>query len=64
MEDALCLAFLEFEFDEFMRKYAAEKVIEIVKKTWKKMSVRGHEYALKLPFSAQALALVTQALNA
>jgi Domain of unknown function (DUF4202) len=64
MEDALCLVFLEFEFDEFSRKYSAEKVIEIVQKTWKKMSARGHERALKLPLGAEALALVTQALKA
>jgi hypothetical protein len=64
MEDALCLEFLEFEFDAFSRKYPAEKVLEIVQKTWKKMSPRGHELALKLPLSAHALELVTRALSA
>jgi len=63
MEDALCLEFLEFEFDAFSRKYPAEKVLEIVQKTWKKMSPRGHELALKLPLSAHALELVTRALS-
>jgi uncharacterized protein DUF4202 len=63
MEDALCLEFLEFEFDEFSRKYSVEKVLEIVRKTWKKMSPRGHELALKLPLSAAALELVTRALS-
>jgi hypothetical protein len=63
MEDALCLAFLEFEFDEFSRKYSADKVLEIVQKTWKKMSPLGHACALKLPFSAEALALVQRALS-
>src|SRR4051812_4296309 len=32
IEDALCLAFLEFEFDEFCAKYPAEKVTEVVRK--------------------------------
>jgi hypothetical protein len=64
MEDALCLEFLEFEFDDFSRKYPADKVIAIVQKTWQKMSPRGHEFALKLPLSAAALELVTRALNA
>jgi hypothetical protein len=64
MEDALCLEFLEFEFDDFSRKYSAEKVIEIVQKTWKKMSARGHALALELPLSAAALALVKRALGA
>lgn len=63
MEDALCLTFLEFEFDEFVGKYPAEKVIEVVQKTWKKMSARGHEAALGLPFTARALEIVKRALT-
>ncbi len=62
MEDALCLSFLEFEFEEFCAKHPPDKVIEVVQKTWKKMSARGHEVALKLPLSAASLALVTRAL--
>jgi hypothetical protein len=62
MEDALCLAFLEFEFDEFIAKYPAEKVIEVVQKTWQKMSARGREIALTLSFRAAGLELVTRAL--
>ena len=61
MEDALCLTFLEFEFEEFCAKYPVEKVIEVVQKTWKKMSERGHEAALGLPFSAGAGAIVKRA---
>jgi len=63
MEDALCLAFLEFEFEEFCAKYPPEKVIEVVQKTWKKMSERGHDVALTLPFSAASLDLVKRALS-
>ena len=63
MEDALCLTFLEFEFSEFCAKYPAEKVIEVVQKTWKKMSAKGHELALTLPFSPASLELVKRALT-
>jgi len=63
MEDALCLTFLEFEFQEFCAKYPADKVIEVVRKTWKKMSARGHELALTLAFSETSLALVKRALT-
>ena len=63
MEDALCLTFLEFEFEEFCAKYPTEKVLEVVQKTWKKMSPRGHEIALTLPLSAPSLALVVAALT-
>jgi hypothetical protein len=64
MEDALCLVFLEHEFDAFVAKYPDEaKVVEILRKTWKKMSDRGHEAALGLPLSAQAQRLVALALS-
>ena len=62
MEDALCLSFLEFEFDDFIAKYPTEKVIEVVQKTWQKMSTRAHEIALTLPFSVDGLSLVKRAL--
>ena len=63
MEDALCLVFLEFEFEEFCAKHPPEKVIEVVQKTWKKMSTRGREVALTLPLSATSLELVGRALS-
>lgn len=62
MEDALCLSFLEFELDEFIAKYPAEKVIGVLQKTWQKMSVRAREMALTLPLSSAGLELVTRAL--
>ena len=63
MEDALCLTFLEFEFDRILRQISAEKVIEVVRKTWKKMSAQGHELALTLPFTPGSLELVKRALT-
>jgi hypothetical protein len=62
MEDALCLSFLEFEFAEFCAKYPPDKVIEVVQKTWRKMSARAHEVALQLPLSKASLEVVTRAL--
>jgi hypothetical protein len=63
MEDALCLVFLEFELDDFMQKYPDEaKAIDILQKTWRKMSARGHEAALALPLGEKAQALVARAL--
>jgi hypothetical protein len=64
MEDALCLVFLEFEFDAFLEKYPEEeKAVEILQKTWKKMSARGREAALALSLSPRARALVQAALG-
>jgi hypothetical protein len=64
MEDALCLVFLGYEFDAFIEKYPDEaKAVDILQKTWKKMSARGHAAALALPLSERAQALVGRALG-
>ncbi len=63
MEDALCLAFLEHEFAEFAEKHDDAKVIDIVQKTWRKMSPRAHQLAVGLSLSPRGSALVSRALS-
>lgn len=63
LEDVACLVFLAFYFDAFAEKYEEEKIIDILQKTWNKMSEKGHELALKLNLSASALALINKALT-
>lgn len=63
MEDALCLSFLENEYTEFAAKHPDDKVVDIVQKTWRKMSPRGHELALTLPLDGRAKELVLRALG-
>ena len=63
LEDTICLVFLDYYFEEFAAKHSDEKIIDILKKTWIKMSDKGHETALKLPFSEKSLALVKQAIS-
>ncbi len=48
VEDCASLVFLEFEYVDFGAKYADEKVVDIVAKTWAKMSDAGHAQALDL----------------
>lgn len=52
LEDAACLVFLENHFAEFVdkyeEKYDAAKIVDIVRKTWAKMSENGHKAALAL----------------
>lgn len=62
LEDVICLVFLEYYFLPFATQHPEAKVIEIVQKTWPKMTARGHALALKLPFSPEALVLVSRAL--
>ncbi|GAA3573858.1 DUF4202 domain-containing protein [Snuella lapsa] len=62
LEDVICLVFLDYYFEEFAAKHVDEKVIDILKKTWGKMSEAGHEAALKLKFSEKDLSLIKQAI--
>lgn len=64
MEDALCLSFLEHELGEFALQHPDEKVIDIIAKTWGKMSDRAHQLALGLPLGQRELGLVQAALSA
>jgi hypothetical protein len=63
LEDTICLVFLEYYFEEFAEKHTDEKVIDILKKTWLKMSDKGHEAALAISFSDTSLVLVKQAVT-
>ena len=65
LEDAACLVFLEHEISDFAAAHAdypAEKFIDIIRKTWRKMSARGHELALTIPLPPAIAELVKQAL--
>jgi hypothetical protein len=62
MEDALCLSFLEYELEEFAAKHPEEKTVDILFKTWNKMSARGRDAALALQLSGRGAALLEKAL--
>jgi hypothetical protein len=64
LEDVACLVFLSYYFDEFIAKHEGEeeKIIDIIQKTWKKMSEKGHVTALQLPHSSKASTLIQKAL--
>ena len=48
LEDALCLVFLESQFAELSEKTEQAKFIEIIQKTWKKMSSKGRRDGPKI----------------
>ncbi|MFK7909733.1 MAG: DUF4202 domain-containing protein [Akkermansiaceae bacterium] len=62
LEDALCLVFLKYQFDDLIESSGEEKMIRILKKTWTKMSARGQKEAAQLEYSEQAAALLKKAL--
>lgn len=63
LEDVVCLVFLEYYFEQFSNKYNDEKMIEILRKTWVKMSYKAQARALKLKFSARSENLIKQAIS-
>lgn len=64
MEDALCLSFLEHEIADFALKHPEPKLVEIIAKTWRKMSQRARDIALSLPLDERVEKLVGAALAA
>ena len=63
LEDVGCLVFLEHYFAEFARKHDEAKLVDILRKTWRKMSPRGHQAALALKLSAPLRGIVEKALG-
>ena len=64
LEDAACLVFLESRLASFAEGRDEDELVEILRKTWKKMSERGRERAVALPLEPRARALVARALGA
>ena len=63
LEDVICLVFLEHYFEPFAVKHPEEKTIDILQKTWRKMSKKGHGAALQLPLSENSINLVSKAIG-
>lgn len=63
LEDAACLVFLQFEFAEFSAKTAPGKMVDILRKSWAKMSPAARDRALRLPLGPAELELVKRALG-
>ena len=67
LEDAACLVFLENEISAFAAQHAnypREKFVEILRKTWRKMSRRAQELAAELALPPDIAALVRDAIGA
>ncbi|MBC6990511.1 DUF4202 domain-containing protein [Hymenobacter sp. BT491] len=62
LEDVICLVFLEYYLPDFAAQHPEEKVIDIVQKTWRKMTPQGHEWALALQLPPAAQDIVAKAL--
>lgn len=63
LEDVICLVFLENYLTKFAAGQDHDKLVGIVRKTWRKMSERGHELALQLTFPEAIRMLLARALS-
>lgn len=63
LEDVACLVFLEHYLSEFASSHNETKLIDILRKTWRKMSSAGHSAASELKLDSHLNSLVEKALN-
>jgi hypothetical protein len=68
LEDVTDLVFIEYYMLEFAgqhAEYTEDKWLDIIRKTWKKMSERAHAYALsgQLNLPAPLVPLITKAVT-
>jgi len=63
LEDIICLVFLKHYFSDFAKTKEEAKIMVILQKTWAKMSSKGQEMALTLPFEEEENHLIKKALD-
>ncbi len=64
LEDALCLVFLETQFHDLAARLDSAKMVEVMRKTFLKMSPAGQRVALELPLDPADRAILERALAA
>ena len=62
LEDVACLVFLTYYLPAFVEQHEELKVIEVLRKTWRKMSTRGQSVALELDLPDDLRSLVGSAI--
>ena len=61
LEDVICLVFIQYYLDEFAAKHEDDKVVDILRKTMKKMSAKAIADAGKISISSRIQGLIQQA---
>jgi hypothetical protein len=61
IENALCLVFLEFQYEAFYPGNE-DKIVDVLKKSLLKMDKHGHNFALELPYSETGKGFINQAV--
>lgn len=63
LEDVICLVFIEYYLEDFARQHDDAKVIDILKKTLRKMTPHAIEEAGKIPVSDNIGSLIIKAAS-
>ena len=63
LEDIICLVFLKYYFGDFVDKHDEEKILDILRKTWAKMTEKGQKMALELNLQSYEVDLIHKALE-
>ncbi len=63
LEDALCLVFLEHQFADLAARTPEEKMLTVLRRTWKKMTPPAQKLALRLSYAEREQALLNRALQ-
>jgi len=61
LEDVICLVFIEYYLEDFAALHEEEKVIDIIRKTMKKMTVRAIEYTGEMALAEKVKGLIGKA---
>lgn len=64
LEDVICLVFIRHYLVPFAAKHEDDKLVDIIRKTWAKMSPRGHDAALSIELGPSVQPVVVRALTA
>ena len=62
LEDVVCFVFLKFYLEEFAAQHEEAKVLDILRKTWSKMTPQGQKWALAMDLPLVASEMVRKAL--
>lgn len=63
LEDAVCLVFLEIQLANFSKQHQEEKILDILRRTWRKMSPLGHHLAFELNLPQPVADLLRRAVS-
>ena len=63
LEDVACMVFLQTRLEGFSGQHDKEKIVSILRKTWRKMSPHGRAAALALDLSMETRDLVISAVT-